>query len=164
MDLNEKAKEYAEKVLKMQINRISQAYIDGYNDALQEVLHLPVEEDGIKYYDMSLPSGTMWSAYIKDEKGFIETTYNRVKDLSIPTLEDVAELKKYTKGQKSPFDEDITYLSEDGEMLHFTEYKSFWIKKEDAESQDAYAADNDLSCYPIFKGFSKRLILVKRKK
>lgn len=164
MTKEEKAKEYALNACKEEISKLEQAYLDGYNDALQEQNRLHVEEDGVKYYDMSLPSGTMWSEYLRDCKGLIELPYNQVKDLDIPTYEEFLELKEYTRDF---FDKNVncsTHVSVDGIELNLLKNKFFWVKTDDSNSQEAKIVSSAFQETKSFKGASRCVILVKRKK
>ena len=69
MDINEKAKMYAEgKALDAITSAIEEAYANGYRDGYKDCftkadIEPPIEivEDGVEYIDLCLPSGKKWS-------------------------------------------------------------------------------------------------------
>ena len=113
MTLEEKANEYALNALESEIDKVKNAYIDGYNVARNELLHESIDIDGVTYHDMSLPSGTLWSEIIKYSKDgsnyILEKPYNLVKEFSIPTKEDWEELEQNTR--QTDFRDCFQYLS-----------------------------------------------------
>lgn len=77
---------------------ISHAYLKGYHDGLKKSREIYI--DGIRYFDLGLPSGTLWSEPVHVKHNFTYVTYDRanymnVCDLNIPTLEDFKELQQY---------------------------------------------------------------------
>jgi hypothetical protein len=74
---------------------ITKAYIDGYNHGLKKAREIDI--DGLKYYDLGLPSGTLWSNPICVKHQYTYVTYDRVSyldvsDLQLPSVKDVDEL------------------------------------------------------------------------
>ena len=107
MDINEKAKMYAEgKALDAITSAIEKAYAEGYKDGYKDCIaktgiEPPVEiVDGITYVDLGLPSGKKWSfAYLKDINDFYgnskKLTYEEASKFNIPTKDDYLELIKF---------------------------------------------------------------------
>lgn len=165
MTVEEKAQAFALKKLEGQIESLKRAYIEGYNDALKEHLHLPVVEEGIEYLDMSLPSGTMWSQIIRNDDEFLtekSVPYNDVKDLEIPTIEDIEELKANT--HHYGYSKYVAYTSKNGEKLCIDQKVQFWVKTNDEESNEVYCCTSGLNIERVFRGLSKNFLLVKRPK
>ena len=116
MDINEKAKMYAEgKALDAITSAIEKAYAEGYKDGYKDCIAKtgiePIEEivDGVSYIDLGLPSGKKWSfAYLKDKKDFYgnskKLTYEQASKYNIPTKDDYLELVKFCEmiPKKSP--------------------------------------------------------------
>lgn len=155
MELEEKAKEYALKALEGEIDKLKNAYIDGYNAAKNELLHEPVDIDGVTYHDMSLPSGTLWSERIP-----LMEPYNKVKGLSIPTEEDWAELEKNTK--QSYCRGVYRYLSKDGEELKLPNW-SYWSQSDVNDKNEALVRKN-AAFERRFIGESLSIVLIKKNK
>lgn len=168
MDIENKAQEYALNVLEECINKVKQAYIDGYNAGKAECSPLPknITEDEVEYIDLSLPSGTLWSKPLRDEDGrnCFYSPFNKVKDLDLPTQADYAELIKYTKYGLNN-EGDYEYLSVDGVRYIIPSYITFWLKDKDSETMAKHV---NTRMHPhvasAFIGESKCVILVKRKK
>lgn len=167
MTLEEKAKEYALKALESEIDKVQKAYIDGYNAAKAEYNHEPIDIDGVKYYDMSLPSGNLWSTalgkYVINANGSkswvpIQKCYNEVKDLSLPTRADIDELLQHTYRASC---KSSNYLSVNGVSLYLTNWK-YWYKGE-AAYPNACVFDGHLVTSEDFIGQSNNVILIKRK-
>ena len=107
MDINEKAKLYAEgKALDAITSAIENAYAEGYKDGYKDCIakagiEPPVEiVDGITYVDLGLPSGKKWSfgCLLDKSSRFREHakfTYEEASKLNIPTKEDYLELIKF---------------------------------------------------------------------
>lgn len=76
---------------------VSKAYIEGYNQGLKKAREINI--DGIRYYDLGLPSGTLWSAPIRvkhpNNYAYDRDNYCNVSNLELPTVEDFDELRKY---------------------------------------------------------------------
>lgn len=166
MDIENKAQEYALNVLDECINKVKQAYIDGYNAGKAECSPTPknITEDGVTYIDLGLPSGTMWSPLKGTNGRYIAIPYNQVKDLELPTLDDYAELLKYTKHGCNNRG-DYEYLSVDGVKYIIPACISFWLKDKDSDTMVKFV---NTKLHPHvrsgFIGESKCYVLVKRKK
>lgn len=165
MSLEEKAKEYALKALESEIDKVQKAYIDGYNAAKADEPF--IDENGIKWYDMDLPSGNLWSTalgeYVINTNGSkswvpIQKCYNEVKDLSLPTRADIDELLQHTYRASS---KSSNYLSVNGVSLYLTNWK-YWYKG-DAAYPNACVFDGHLVTSEDFIGQSNKIILIKRK-
>lgn len=98
MTPEEKAKAYAQEALKDELSKVEQAYIDGYKAGLSENKSLPINIDGVEYYDFGLPSGNLWSKPLLDDEDIIlNKPYCEVEHLSLPTQSDILELSHHIK-------------------------------------------------------------------
>ena len=161
MSLEEKAKEYALKALESEIEKVQKAYIDGYNAAKADEPF--IDENGIKWYDMDLPSGNLWSEPLKDKEGnFVELVYNEAAKYDIPTKEDKIELNKMTI--KTNCDGGYQYKSINAKTYHIPHGRYFWQKSDSYnDKKDALAFSSKLDNVIYFKGVKKCVILIKRK-
>lgn len=165
MSLEEKAKEYALKALESEIEKVQKAYIDGYNAAKANEPF--IDENGIKWYDMDLPSGNLWSEPLKDkEENFVEVVYNVAAQYDIPTEEDRLELCNLT--QRTNCDGGYQYKSINGKIYHlpingnFSRY--FWLKSDCGNLKtQALTFNSNLGVAYKFKGENLCVILIKRK-
>ena len=115
MNVEEQAMNYAEgKVQEALTEVVKKAFADGYDagfkDAMAELKVAPnVEENGVTYVDLGLPSGTLWSSdYLRDDKGkLISLKYDQAAPLSLPTEAKLNELL-------SCCDVSINTISKDG--------------------------------------------------
>ena len=74
---------------------ILNAFIAGYSQGLKKTREITV--DHVNFYDLGLPSGTLWSEPIREKHSntyitYELSSYSDVCDLPIPTLEDLKEL------------------------------------------------------------------------
>ena len=94
METTEKAKAYVASQSEAFANAIEKAYMQGYNDAVEENSkeHIKIVEDGVEYFDLGLPSGTLWA--LKNPK---LVSYHESQKLNIPTIEQIRELIKYIR-------------------------------------------------------------------
>ena len=94
MDITEKAKTYVASQTEAFANAIEKAYMQGYNDAVEENSkeHIKIIEDGVEYIDLGLPSGTLWAL---NNPKFV--AYHDSQKLNIPTKEQIDELAKFVR-------------------------------------------------------------------
>ena len=104
MEQETKSKQYSEKNAMTLVNEVFQkVFADGYKEGFESGYQAGREgryeksehvEDGVKYVDLGLPSGTLWADdYLRDEEGNI--MYLTVKEASclpIPSEEQIEEL------------------------------------------------------------------------
>lgn len=74
---------------------ITKVYSDGFESGFKRSLEINL--NGIKFYDLGLPSGTLWSSPVTVNHDFSYVTYDlqcydTVRDLDIPSLADFQEL------------------------------------------------------------------------
>lgn len=74
---------------------ITKAYVEGYKQGLKKAREVYI--DGIRYYDLGLPSGTLWSEPIHVKHQYSYVTYDLISyfdasDLQLPSIQDVDEL------------------------------------------------------------------------
>ena len=94
MDITEKAKTYVASQIEAFANAIEKAYMQGYNDAVEENSkeHIKIIEDGVEYIDLGLPSGTLWALNNPQL-----VPYKESQKLNIPSLEQAQELVKFIR-------------------------------------------------------------------
>ena len=92
------AKLYVEEKSDELVSIITQAFIDGYKRGLKQAHDVYI--DGVRYYDLGLPSGTLWSLPITVKHQYSYVTYDRVSysdacDFELPSIQDFEELKNH---------------------------------------------------------------------
>lgn len=129
MELKDKAREYAINVLEEQIATVAQAYSDGYMQAYKEIAALPVEEDGVTYVDLGLPSGTLWNRYIlrknEDSLDHYLLPHAKAQVLSLPTKEQIDEL--FSICRVNSYSTYIKVVGPNGNEINLPR-GSFWVK------------------------------------
>lgn len=158
MDIKNEAHEYALKAMESALTKIEDAYIAGY-EAGKKVGFKPIEidENGIEWVDMSLPSGTLWSKALRKDGECIEAVYNEVKDYNLPTEEDVAELFKGTK--RFVNNGWIKILSRNG--IEYWLNDTYWLKGSADENLEVPYMSYKGNCDKTYMGYKKKVILVK---
>ena len=186
MDINEKAKMYAEgKVLETLTSMIEEAYAsgyrEGYNDgiAIQEPKPLVGECEGVEYVDLDLPSGTLWSSkYLYEGEKIKYLSYLEAAAYNIPTREQFDELLKYCEcvvcdkikrvlGKNANYIELYNSYIFKADKPEWQNHINFWLKKEDdgeEYSQYAYSVDKQQQKKAsVFMGYKMPIMLVKTK-
>lgn len=186
MDINKKAKEYAEgKALDAITTAIEEAYASGYKDgydagySAKEPIETEEEKDGVEYVDLGLPSGTLWSnGFLKKEDGGIcFLTHQEASELNIPTEEQFEEL--HANCQYFDFADILRYLGPNGNYIEFhnvyidkagkrEHYKNFhfWLKDNESNGLDKYCVWGDKTggyTTSSFSGWRIPVFLVKSK-
>ena len=178
MSGQEKAKTYAEgKVQEALTAVVEKAYADGYDagykDAMAGLKVAPeVEEDGIKFVDLGLPSGTLWASdYLRDDEGkLVYLKYDEAAPLGLPTRTQLEELLRLcevrlnTSAKKERFDEVVYDIIGNGKKITLTS-SSFWLLTFNADSPnlDLKRTSTNLKVENIDKASKFRVRLVKRK-
>lgn len=110
---------------------ILDAYKKGYGDGCMRGREITL--DGVKFYDLGLPSGTLWSAPIRTKPGtncktYEMAPYRHVCDLSLPSKEDLKELIDNCKIMQGNL-WDIDILGPSGEKINIgtNNYTSYGI-------------------------------------
>lgn len=194
MDIKERAKHYAEgKAQEAITSAIEQAYADGYSDGMKhrENEELELIEQGVKYVDLGLPSGTLWSSScIRDEsKSRRKLTYIEASKHSIPTKTQFIELCNecvanpyYDKRNSDNIIRGIKFIGSTGDsiVIEFmsidefhnidkTESVCFWLRDNEDEKYKKIAEVevNNGKAKPtitnIFMGLRSQIMLVKRR-
>lgn len=192
MNIKDKAKEYAEgKAINALTAAIESAYAEGYNAGFNDGVaskegEKPDDlEDGVRYVDLGLPSGTKWAAdYLKDKVGYTKfLPYCEAEKLNIPTIEQYEELIKYCKitSYISQTGNGMSLLGRNGRHISYAyngriigrEYEpyspariGFWLKgdSEDDSNQRKISDIRDIKNFsPVneFMGCKLPVILVK---
>lgn len=133
----DKAREYAISILEDQIEIIADAYRKGFeegkkckieNEKTRKYLNEPVEVNGVKYFDMGLPSGTLWS-------GLRAVTPNRngepfcvVSALNLPTVEQYKELFEACEVINAYNNRTKLLTGPSGKSMVLYQKQNFWIK------------------------------------
>lgn len=194
MNTLEQAKKYAEGKANEAITKaIEEAYIEGYKAGYkdrEEEIPMDLRDNKTEYVDLGLPSGTLWSAdYERLDGKRLYLSYDKAKDLKLPTREQWDELKTNCKWE---YDIDRSFdfcrcrcVGPNGQILTFErsgriitlEEKDsweafFWIEDE-TDSNDKGAVrmynygksrekeDGDCMVSPNFSGFKLPVRLVR---
>ena len=176
MEKSEQAKTYAEgKVQDALTAVVEKAFADGYDagykDAMAELkLEPDVEENGIKFVDLGLPSGTLWASdYLRDDEGkLVCLKYDEATPLGLPTRAQLEELLRHcdvrlnTTAPKEPFDEVVYDIVRNGKKITLSS-SSFWLLTFNADSpnQDLKRTSTNLKVENIDKASKIRVRLVK---
>jgi len=186
MNIQEKAKKYAKgKIISAMEQAIADAYVEGYNAACKDNNHLDKQiynDDGVKYVDMDLPSGTLWATGLLNY-GTVKATYNDALNYSIPTYKQWQELIDETTFQVGNGGINIVFIDGSSIFLHATELDAsnhrvvtFWLKDENTLVNSKHALTIQKSITECegtyisklrpcmsFKGEKKPILLVKSK-
>ena len=94
MTKEEMAQQFAEQNAEDVKEMLRRAFLKGYNQVALQTAH-SISIDGVEYYDMGLPSGTLWSEPLEKEKGRYEMMpyIEASKYDGLPTIEQWEELK-----------------------------------------------------------------------
>jgi len=178
MEKSEQAKTYAEgKVQEALTAVVEKAYADGYDagykDAMAELKVEPdVEENGIKFVDFGLPSGTLWASdYLRDDEGkLVCLKYDEAAPLGLPTRTQLEELLRHcevrlnTSAKKEPFDEVVYDIIGNGKKITLTS-SSFWLltRNSSTPNQNIKQAATNIQAEEFDKAREFRVRLVKNK-
>lgn len=177
----ELALEYALKNSRQMQELLSQAYQAGYKRGVSDSAHV-VNIDGVEYYDINLPSGTLWSYPVQywDYNLCLRcATYDEVKDLPLPTKEQWEELSRHccTMGLKlvAPNGVRLGY-SDSNTRRKYTVYtlgencqkghNRFWLRSTPNEDHLVDVIEFDLNVNSFqkhFTGFKLPFFLVQNK-
>lgn len=164
MELKDKAREYAINVLEEQIAKVAQAYSDGYMQAYKEIAALPVEEDGVTYEDLGLPSGTLWSRDIITTNDPFDShlclPHAKAQVLNVPTKTQIDELFSICKIVTCNNDR-IEVTGPNGNKICLPKH-FFWIKDCNVVDYKAMAFNPCKNEYiESYTGYSINVVLVK---
>lgn len=100
------AQNYANEKLVDLTSAIMEAYLEGYKQGELKAAST-IDIDGVTYYDLGLPSGTLWSEPIHSHlftRGWPYTLlpYSEANKLNIPTEDQLKELIEYCKFNRTP--------------------------------------------------------------
>lgn len=184
MTKEEMAQHFAEQKAEELKEMLKDAFLKGYEQgALQTACSISIE--GVKYYDLGLPSGTLWSEPLTDDKGknyYIFSRGDALKYEGLATLEQWDEMESICKSLKKfdnigPTGESIWLGRGIGDKIAWNEC-GFWVRttKKDEEKSDtergffpiAYAKYNiELGHLSMdksyFAGYKLPIMLTKRK-
>ena len=163
MELKDKAREYAVDVLEGQIAKVSQAYYEGYMQAYKEIAALPVEENGITYIDLGLPSGTLWNMNIittnDDFPMHLCLPHGKAQVLNLPTQEQIDEL--FSICQVTTYNSNIKITGPNGNTIDLPK-REFWVKDSNvSEFKGMTYNPNNNKYLESYTGNSKNIVLVK---
>ncbi len=186
MTKEELAAQYAASKME-EINALLQeAYLKGYEQGGLKVAST-INVDGVKYYDLGLPSGTLWSSPLCDQNGYRFLPYLEAEKLNIPTTNQFVELRQFTRPTVRQIDGcfvEVVGLTErlpvwvqngkgymakryEGEGLE-QRINAFWLKSSLKNGRTAEAlairdGDGDMFVIDHFAGYKLPVILVKNK-
>ena len=174
MTKEELAQQYAEEKAAEMAELLKAAYLKGYEQGELKVA-CSISIEGVEYYDLGLPSGTLWSKPL-GSYGYKLFSYNDASRFDgLPTEAQWEELKKCRI-----YDDDIigcsgmriyidtsrsNYLDYRGENAP-EGYNYFWLKSEMDEKGVAKAGSfnaNGLSIVSHFAGYKLPIMLTKKR-
>ncbi len=175
METTEKAKTYVASQSEAFANAIEKAYMQGYNDAVEENSneHIKIVEDGVEYIDLGLPSGTLWA--LKNPKII---SYHESQKINIPTKEQIEELARFVRWDyyEATRELDFHFIDIKGNKYYIKQpyfknpdlsdkYLHMWYREELDEKGNATVIDlwskNSLSTSSCFPGYKACAFLVK---
>jgi hypothetical protein len=173
----EQAKTYAEgKVQEALSAVVEKAFADGYDagykNAMAELKVEPaLEEDGIKFVDLGLPSGTLWASdYLKNKNGdYMLLNSYEASPLSLPTKEQIEELLSCCNVSlktltPSTNNNNLVYKLERNNKKLYLSPKSFWLKEYDSSNPNYHMGVSSLRVIRFPNTSSINVLLVKRTK
>lgn len=175
MTESEQAKKYADgKVYEALTAVVEKAFADGYDagykEALTKMKTEVVEEDGITYVDLGLPSGTLWASdYLRDADGnLLLLSYDEAAPLNIPTKEMYEELNNHcnvsinvTAKRDLKYEKIYDFVS-DKKKISLSD-EPFWIRKASNSTSNHRGVVSTLKVMERLKTVKCRVILVKEK-
>lgn len=175
MTSSEQAKKYAEgKINEALTAVVEKAFADGYDagykEALSKMKTEVVEEDGITYVDLGLPSGTLWASdYLRDADGkILLLNYVEADPLNIPTKEMYEELKNHcnvsinvTAKRDQKYEKIYDFVLNNKKISLSDE--PFWIRNGYCLNRECEGAVSKLGVVGLPKSNHYRVILVKKK-
>lgn len=130
INIEERAKAYAQEALKEQLDAVANAYIQGWNDAMAQQIHEPIREGKDRFCDLGLDSGTMWTWRPHFEEGrFKRVGYYDALKYGIPTVEQFEEMFNRCRPSSN-----YTFLAPSSASLDFSygteEKKYVWVQSD----------------------------------
>ncbi len=120
MTKEELAKAYVEENSIDFMNALKAAFLKGFEAGVESTQAEKVIEDGVKFVDLGLPSGTLWSERANDT-----IIFEQANKLNIPTLKDWEEIKTYCTTKLVKYDNgfyDCEIISHNGVRLYFNTF------------------------------------------
>lgn len=162
---------------------LEQVYLDGYNAGYQDgqgVKKEPLTDD--EWVDLGLPSGTLWSKnYLKDDENQVMyLTYDEASKYSLPTKEQLDELRNFCVIKTNGFNVLFQGINGSilvipykgykafGSMQEYNDHGYFWIETSDPSKLyvDCGATSKINYSQPrvsMFKGNGLPIMLVRKK-
>lgn len=170
-EIKAKAKDFALSSLQEQIESIEEAYLKGYEEAMKNMPHEPIEDGADHFEDLWLESGTMWSTDVhrtKDGTQPEKLNYYKALEYGLPTKEQYLELFDDIRiDDKNSF----VWRSGNGiaiksphKELPGIEYT--WVKTEDIIDNEAWAVKWESNSHEFvrrFTGYDAKFYCVKDK-
>lgn len=101
MTKEELAAQYAASKMEEVNVLLQDAYLKGYEQGELKAAST-VKVDGVVYYDLGLPSGTLWSVPLQANYGYNFLSYSDAEKLNIPTIDQFCELLNHTRTLAHP--------------------------------------------------------------
>lgn len=173
MTKEELAQQYAEEKAAEVAELLKAAYLKGYEQGELKVA-CSISIEGVEYYDLGLPSGTLWSkplhySYTREHRTFSHNDASRFDGL--PTEAQWEELRKcriYVDtiiGCSGTRIDTVVSKGYEGEEIP-KGFKYFWLKSEMDENGEAKAgriSNNHLSIVSHFAGYRLPVMLTKKR-
>lgn len=146
-DLSAEAAAYAaNKTNEVITKAIAQAFADGYQIGYKdgkESIQVDIQNDGVEYVDLGLPSGTLWAKeYVKKDQNVLFLPYCEAVQYQLPTEEQWEELVNVCRFLYKPYSEtdndlkEATCIGPNGQSIKF-EGKGMY-RGDDNDYYDAY--------------------------
>lgn len=151
METENKAREYALKVLEDEIQRIEDAYRKGFDDASYYIAKPNVDIDGVSYEDMGFKSKTYWTPkMLSVGRYFKRLPYGEALKYGLPTREQFEEMF-----ERCIKEDDWTYLAPTGKSIRWWDYDNpcrVWVKSD--------VVDDKALVYELKEGERPKLIRI----
>jgi len=177
MDINEKAKDYAEGRATAAIEQaIADAFIDGYKAGYKDrdnEIPLEIKKQVPEFIDLELPSGTLWAKdFLRDENGkILYLTFREAKKYKLPTPEQLKELSETCSHPTvRPFANQLKFLAANGNQLYIRcpgfynvegkieDTLSFWLSSNVEENKALCSHYNHWTTHSCFYNTTSRFV------
>lgn len=170
MTKEEFAQQYAEEKAAEMAKLLKAAYLKGYEQSQLKVASC-ISIKGVEYYDLGLPSGTLWSKPLEGSSYYMKLShFQAMKFDGLPTeaqWEELKEICRINSGCIIGRSGERIYLSlsDIGEQVPKEENR-FWLKSEMDENGEAKAGrfcKDELTVVTHFAGYQLPVMLTKKR-
>lgn len=168
-EIKAKAKEFAINALQGQIDAIADAYLKGYEDAMLIIAEPVIDNSGLPFRSMALPSGTEWMNTVvrmgsnKITNVPLTFSYGEALRYNLPAVEDFEELFK-----ECPYKGNGFFLARNGNKIECGIGPDFYVwVKSDIEKDCALAYKFEGNKFPelvrVFTGERLHVLAIKKR-